>query len=112
MPEFSITPEIIVSVTGAAASLIFAYFPILRTWFAALRKEAQSGIMIGLMAATCVVMYLLNCNAIINAGIACSQDGVVRLIFDFILALMANQGTYSGFKALHPADVQQAKAAR
>lgn len=110
MPNVSITPEVISSIVGVIVSLLFSYFPWLRTKFAALTQEARSGIMILLMAVVAVATFYLSCNGIITTDIACDQNGVTQLIYIFIITLTANQGTYLATRSLQPGDVKRAKS--
>ncbi len=105
-------PEIYMTIAGSVISLLFLYFPGIRTWFAALQDNAKQGIMLGLGALTAVAIFVLGCFAIIGMSVACTQTDAVRLAFDFILWIVANQGTFSGFKRLAPADVKAIKAVK
>ena len=91
MNPISYTPDLITMVVGAILSLLFNYFPVLNTWYAALKTEAKSGIMIGLLALASIVIYLLSLYGIIEVAEPVTWVLVLRT---FILALVANQSTY------------------
>jgi len=86
------TPELIAGVVGAAISWIFAWFPGLRTWFAALKSEIKSAIMLGLLAIASVVVYLLVYYGVLQAG---EPITIWRLLSVFFFASTINQVTYS-----------------
>lgn len=110
MQEFQLSPELIVSITGVIVSLVFSYFPALRTRFAALKQEVKSGIMLGVMALVVAGVAGLNCAGWINAGIACDQVGVQQLVWWYLIAITGNQVTYT--ISPQAGDVQRAKALR
>jgi len=86
------TPELIAGVVGAAISWIFGWFPGLRTWFAALKSEIKSAIMLGLLAIASVVVYLLVYYGVLQAG---EPITIWRLLSVFFFASTINQVTYS-----------------
>jgi len=86
------TPELIAGVVGAAISWIFAWFPGLRTWFAALKSEIKSAIMLGLLAIASVVVYLLVYYGVLQAG---EPITIWRLLSVFFFASTINQTMYS-----------------
>lgn len=110
MDKFQFSPELIVSITGVVVSLLFAYFPVLRTKFGALATEVKSGIMLGVMAGVVAAVAGLNCAGWIDAGVSCDQVGAQQLIWWYFLAITGNQVTYS----ISPlaGDVKQAKTLR
>ena len=59
MNPISYTPDLITMVVGAVLSLLFNYFPTLNVWYAALKTEVKSGIMIGLLAVAFQDLFLL-----------------------------------------------------
>jgi len=110
MQEFQLSPELIVSITGVIISLVFSYFPRLRTSFGALTQEVKSGIMLALMAAVVAAVAGLNCAGWVDAGISCDQVGLQQLIWWYLLAVTGNQVAYS----ISPqrGDVEQVKLVR
>ena len=91
MNPISYTPDLITMVVGAILSLLFNYFPVLNTWYAALKSEVKSAIMIGLLAATSDSIYLLSLYGVIEVSGPITWTLVLRTFF---LALVANQSTY------------------
>lgn len=91
MNPISYTPDLITMVVGAVLSLLFNYFPTLNVWYAALKTEVKSGIMIGLLAVASVVIYLLSLYGIIEISQPVDWVLVLRT---FILAVVANQSAY------------------
>jgi hypothetical protein len=100
--EFS--PELLAGVVGAAISWLFKWFPGLRTWYAALKSEVKSGIMLGLLALTTVVIYLLVLNGVLMVSEPLTWWRVLTVLF---AATVLNQTTYT---AIPPA--KDAKAAK
>jgi hypothetical protein len=95
MPEFQVSPEILVAICGALLSILFSYIPGLSTAFAALSTEAKRLIMAGILLVTAVVIFILNCYSILQAGVVCNQAGAVQLVWYLILAIMANQSVFA-----------------
>lgn len=88
----SFTPELIAGIVGAAFSWVFAWFPGLRTWYAALKSEVKSAIMLGLLALSTGAIYLLA----LNGTIAVSEPITTwKLVSVFFYATTINQVTYS-----------------
>ena len=91
---FTATPEVIAAAAGIALSLIFSYFPGLRTWYAARSEDQKKGIMLLALVGMSGAIYGLNCTGFIRAGIACDQNGAARFVWLLILALLVNQSAY------------------
>ncbi len=91
MSPISYTPDLITMVVGAVLSLLFNYFPVLNVWYAALKTEVKSGILIGLLAVASVVIYLLSLYGIIEVQGPTTWIMVLRT---FVLAMVANQSAY------------------
>lgn len=87
-----ITPELIAGIVGIATSWLFSWFPSLRTWYAALKPEVKSFIMLGLMALASVAIYLLA-----NYGVIQTTEpvSIVKLITIFFVATTLNQVAYT-----------------
>lgn len=86
------TPELIAGVAGMALSWLFSWFPGLRTWYAALKTEIKSAIMLSLLALTSGTIYFL-----ILQGVLQVTEPVTlwKLVSIFFLASLLNQTTYS-----------------
>ena len=104
---FEFTPEVIGGIVGLILTLVFAYFPKLRVWYAGLASEVKSYIMIGLLAATALVVTVLA-----MSGVIVTAEPVTWAVFAKVLfaALLANQPAYSILP--ETGDVKDAKAAR
>jgi hypothetical protein len=89
-----ITSESLAAIAAAILSLLFSYVPGLNVWFAALKQEFKRLIMAGLLLVVSIVFFYLGCQGILVTGIDCTQNGVIQLVWIFVLALMANQSTY------------------
>lgn len=107
MQPIEFTPEKIIAVIAVIASLLASYFPALSTWYAGLRSEIKSGIMIGGMAIVTVTIFLL-----VNNGLIPSANPITwqRAVYAFFQALIFNAGTY--IVSPQTSKVKQIKAAR
>jgi len=105
--NINFTPEIIAGIVGVLLTLIFAYFPKLRVAYGGLQSEIKSLIMLGLLAATAVVITLLA-----QGGVITTSEPVTWMLFGKVLfaALIANQPVYTILPKL--ADVTAAKLNR
>lgn len=95
MPSFEVSPELLASIAGVVLSLVFSFTPGLNVKFAALVPEVKRLIMLGLLFLVSAGVYAGTCTGILSSGITCDQSGILRLIWIFIAALMANQSTYT-----------------
>lgn len=95
VPAFDTTPDLLSLVAGAVLSLIFSYVPGLNTKFASLTSEAKRGIMALLLLLTAFAIYGLTCGGILQTGLTCDQPGLTRLAYNFFLALISNQSTFT-----------------
>lgn len=91
MQIVSFTPEFIVLALGSFISLLFKFFPVLNTWYAAKRTELKSAIMIGLMLLITGVITLLS-----HYGIIAMEEPVTvqRFVMTLFFAISSNQFTY------------------
>lgn len=78
---------------GIVVSLIFAYVPGFRQWYAALDPDRKRVVMLAALAAVAVGVFVLGC-ANLSGAVACSQAGGIGLVRAFIAAAIANQATY------------------
>ena len=101
------TPELVAGIVGAALSWLFSWFPGLRTWYAALKPEAKSGIMLGMLLAASVAIYLLAYYGVIEVTEPITW---FKLLSVFFAASMMNQTTY--LLTPQPKDVKVAEQAR
>jgi hypothetical protein len=89
-----LTSDFIAWVAGIVVSLLFSYFPVLNTKFAALTTEAKSGIMIGMMALAGFGIWGAGCAGWIDANLACTTATIPQLVKLIVQALIANQSTF------------------
>ena len=90
---FEVTPASLGAIAGVAISLLFSYIPKLNVLYAELAPEVKRLIMLGVLLATSLALYGLNCWGVIATGITCDKNGIVQLIMIFISTLIANQST-------------------
>lgn len=91
--DFELTPEILSSLAGVILSLLFSYIPGLNVKFAALCAETKRLIMAGLLLLISAGIFGLSCGGILSA-VTCDQAGILRLVWMFVMAVVANQSTY------------------
>lgn len=95
MPTFSTTPDFLAAIAGAILSLLFSYVPGLNTQYAALVPVYKRLVMLGLLLVVAAAIYGLGCGGILQSGIACSQQGLIQLVAIFVIAVIANQSTFT-----------------
>jgi hypothetical protein len=81
---------------GALLSLVCAYLPGVREWYAASGHKRL--VMLGLLAACAAGAYALSCAgwaAEFGLELTCDRAGLAELARAFLAALVANQGVYS-----------------
>jgi hypothetical protein len=117
MIEVNLTGAVLLSIIGALLSVVFTWFPGLNTWYAGLQKDAQSGVMLGLLVLAAAVVMALGCfNLIVVVGLVCTGPGILNMVINLAVgligAMVANQGTYGLTKNLAPKKVMRIKAER
>ena len=60
MNPIEFTPELLVGIVGTVLSLVFSYFPVVHDWYQALKTEAKSGIMLGLLVISSTLFLIGN----------------------------------------------------
>ncbi len=98
--DFQINATGLMVLLGSVVSLAFSWFPGLKERYSALTQDAKSGIQIGVLFLLTAAVFGLGCVGILNTGLVCSADGVVKTVIAFVLALASNQGTYQATKHL------------
>ena len=85
------TPELVAIVAGAILSWLFGWFPGLRTWYAAIKTEIKSVIMLLLLAVISVSIYFL-----VQFGILVTPEPIPwwRILTVFYFASTMNQTVY------------------
>ena len=85
------TPEVVAGIVGVILSWLFGWFPGLNTWYAALKSEVKSGIMLGLLALVSVGVYLLAFYGVLQTA---EPITVWNLLTVFFAATVLNQTAY------------------
>ena len=84
-------------VAGAVLSLAFSYIPGVNTWFAALDGAMKRLLMLALLLAVALAVVGIACSgfgADIGIDVTCDRAGFIGMLKAFVLAMIANQGTY------------------
>lgn len=85
-------------VAGTVLSLTFSYIPGVRNWFTGFDPVIKRLIMLALLALTAGVVYGLSC---LGWGfewgitLSCDQSGLLGLIEQFVIAIIANQSIFA-----------------
>lgn len=88
--------ELLVIISSFLLSLLFAYIPPLRKWYYnKLSKEWRPGFMALVLLVIGLFLMLLSCTDVWSGGASCDQGGWITMGVAWIVALGANQGTYS-----------------
>jgi len=88
------TPIQITALAGVVLSILFEYVPGLHNWYNALTDTKQRLVMLGVLFVTVAGAFGLSCAKWLTA-FPCTQQGVKDAVFAFVIALAANQGTYT-----------------
>lgn len=88
------TPESLAVLVGIVLSIGFEYIPGLHGWYNALDNTYQRLVMLGVMFAIVAVMFGLGCANLIKAW-ECTGAGAFEALKIFVLAMIANQSTYT-----------------
>jgi hypothetical protein len=94
MASFTLTSVILAALAGAVLSLLFSYIPGLNTWYAGKGEEVKKLIMLALLFLVAIVLFVLQCYSILDAGLTCDQQGVIQLAWIFISAIVTNQSVF------------------
>lgn len=95
LQDFEFTPELLSGVVGAIFTLLFTYFPMLNTEYGKLKTEYKSFIMLGLLAASSLVIYFGQCSlGFWDAHLTCGQAGLWQVVSVLYYAVLGNVGTY------------------
>jgi hypothetical protein len=88
--------ELFPYIVGVLLSLVFAYFPGVKTWY-----EAQSGkkqlILLGITLAVALAYFGLGCTPLavkLGIQVACTWDGAWMVAAAFFKIVIASQTTY------------------
>lgn len=105
--QFDVTAALLVTVAGAIASLLFSYFPGLRTWWATVQPDLQRGFMALLMLLVAIAVTAGSCLGFFQTNVVCTQAGFLQVAWLWLMAIMSNQSVFG----LSPKtkDVREAK---
>jgi hypothetical protein len=88
------TPLFITTLAAAILSVIFEYAPILHDKYNQLSDTAQRLIMLGVLVLVVGGAFGLGCAKWVTTW-PCSESGLKDALYALVLAIAANQGTYS-----------------
>lgn len=86
--------NVVVLVAGAILALLFGYVPGLRQWFEALDGVRKAQVMAGLLLLAAAGAFGASCYTP-WVVVECTEAGFWQLVELFIMALVANQATYT-----------------
>lgn len=95
-------------IAGTVLSLLFSYLPGVRAWFMPLDPQVKRLLMLGIIILSASTIFGLACfgwGAEFGITLVCSQKGLLNLVQQVVLAIIANQGIY----AISPRAVPQKK---
>lgn len=104
------TADTLALFAGVILSLLFSYIPGLNTWFAALEPAVKRLLMLALVLVVALGIVGLACaglGADLGISVTCDKAGLLGVLRAFVLAMIANQGTYQATPL--PASVKAAK---
>lgn len=87
------TPEGLVALLGAILSLVFAYFPWVKTWFENLPSVYKPLLNAGLLLLLVAVLFGLSCAGLVSY-FACTTAGALAALELWFIALVGNQLAY------------------
>ena len=88
------TVETLVMAAGVVLSLAFSYIPGLQGWFDQLAGNYKRLVMVGALLIVAAGAFGFACMGRLDA-VTCDGEGAWQLVELFIMAAIANQGTYS-----------------
>ncbi len=92
--EFVLTSNWLIYAAGVLLSLLFQYTPKLEAWYGVQEAKTKSLVMLGCLLAVALGIVGLSCSNLYPL-VACTQGGITAVAEAFVLALIANQATYS-----------------
>ena len=85
-------------IAGTFLSLIFSYVPGAKGWFMQFEPEVKRLIMLGLIILSAGVVFGLSClgwGAELGITFPCDQTGLLGLVQQIVIAIIANQSIYA-----------------
>lgn len=98
-----LTTDLLVELAGAVLSLLAFYVPPFRRWMESRIGEWKFLFMAGVLLLVAAGYTLLYCRLVI----ACIQGNLESMVWVWVFALVANQGTYKAI--VQPAKKEEAK---
>ena len=99
--------NVVMSLAGALLALLFGYAPGVRQWFEALDGVRKAQVMVGALLLAAVGAFGASCYTP-WVVVECTEAGFWQLVELFIMALVANQATYT--LAVRPSRTAQEQA--
>jgi hypothetical protein len=88
--------DLLVYIASLVLTLAFSYFPKLNTWYAAKSTNFKKLFMAGLLLATLLVIFALNCFGLVAAaGLVCTKVGFLDVLIVYVVAIAINQGIFN-----------------
>lgn len=90
--------ECLSMIAGTLLSLVFSYIPGAKEWFMKFDPTVKRLVMLTLIFITAGCIFGLACSAWatdLGISITCNQSGLLGLVQQVVLAIIANQGVYS-----------------
>ena len=94
----SMPAESLSLIAGTFLSLIFSYVPGAKGWFMQFEPEVKRLIMLGLIILSAGVVFGLSClgwGAEVGINLSCDQTGLLGLVQQMVIAIIANQSIYA-----------------
>ncbi len=85
-------------IAGTLLSLFFSYIPGAKNWFENFDAQVKRLIMLSLIILSSAAVFGLSClgwGADLGITIACNQKGLMGLVQQVVLAIIANQGIFA-----------------
>ena len=88
------TNEELVALVGIVTSLVFSYFPIVKTWFDAQEPNVKRLLQVGIAVVVSGAVFGLSCAGILS-GFSCDWPGALAMLRLVVIFVIANQTAYS-----------------
>lgn len=88
------------ALAGSVSSLLFSYFPGLKSWFDVQPSDRKAFVNLLVLAMVAMGAYLVNCYGIYDLGIVCDKSGLVELVKLFFATLVGSQTTWLATRRL------------